>query len=136
VNLERAVTPNSLLGGHIVQGHVDGLGWIRQVVAEGVSRVVTIEAPAELLRHVVDRGSVAVDGVSLTVTGVAGDRFQVTLIPATREATTLGASRVGDPVNLEVDIISKYVARHVAALREGESDGAGAAAWLRAGEED
>jgi riboflavin synthase len=124
------------LGGHLVQGHVDDLGRVRRVVNEGVSRVVAIEAPAGLLRHVVDRGSVAVDGVSLTVTTVDRDGFQVTLIPATREATTLGESRAGDRVNLEVDIISKYVARHLRAQGMEAPEESGVASWLGAGERE
>jgi riboflavin synthase len=136
VNLERAVRPDDRLGGHLVQGHVDGLGRIRRVVDEGVSRVVTVLAPAEILQYVVERGSMAVDGVSLTVTAVDREGFQVTLIPATRESTTLGECQPGDRVNLEVDIISKYVARHLQSQDAAPSAESRAAAWLRAGERD
>ena len=136
VNLERAMSAGDRLGGHLVQGHVDDLGRVRRVVNEGVSRVVAIEAPAGLLRHVVDRGSVAVDGVSLTVTAVDREDFQVTLIPATRETTTLGESRAGDRVNLEVDIISKYVARHLRAQGAEAPAESRVASWLGAGERE
>jgi riboflavin synthase len=113
VNLERALTPESRLGGHLVQGHVDGVGRIRRIRPDGVSRVVSVDVPASILAHVVVRGSVAVDGVSLTVTASDARGLSVTLIPATLETTTLGERRAGDPVNLEADLISKYVARHL-----------------------
>lgn len=114
VNLERAAAVNSRLGGHIVQGHVDGTG---QVVAREPSdnwEVVRIEIPAAVARYVVEKGSITVDGISLTVSGLgAGPRdwFEVSLIPTTRELTTLGSAPVGTQVNLEVDVIAKYVER-------------------------
>ncbi|MGB8391606.1 riboflavin synthase [Mycobacterium sp.] len=114
VNLERAAAVNSRLGGHIVQGHVDGTG---QVVSRAPSdhwEVVRIEVPAELARYIVEKGSITVDGISLTVSGLgAGPRdwFEVSLIPTTRELTTLGRAPVGTPVNLEVDVLAKYVER-------------------------
>ena len=114
VNLERAAAVNSRLGGHIVQGHVDGTG---QVVAREPSEnweVVRIEIPAAVARYVVEKGSITVDGISLTVSGLgAGPRdwFEVSLIPTTRELTTLGSAPVGTLVNLEVDVIAKYVER-------------------------
>ncbi len=114
VNLERAAAVNSRLGGHIVQGHVDGTG---QVVAREPSEhweVVRIEVPASVARYVVEKGSITVDGISLTVSGLgAGPRdwFEVSLIPTTRELTTLGRAPVGTQVNLEVDVIAKYVER-------------------------
>jgi riboflavin synthase len=114
VNLERAVTAQARLGGHIVQGHVDGVGTI---VARDHSEhwdVVRIELPADLARYVAMKGSVAVDGVSLTVSGlVDGGRpaFEVSLIPTTLDLTTLGFKQPGDPVNLEVDVVAKYVER-------------------------
>ena len=110
VNLELPLRAEDRLGGHVVQGHVDGLGAIRAVREDGFARVVTIAAedPA-LLRYVVEKGSIAVDGVSLTVAAVDGDRFDVSLIPETLERTTLGAAAEGTPVNLEVDILAKYV---------------------------
>jgi riboflavin synthase len=109
VNLELPLRADERLGGHVVQGHVDGLGAIRDVREEGFARVVTIEADPALLRYVVEKGSIAVDGVSLTVAAVDGDSFAVSLIPETLERTTLGAAGPGAPVNLEVDILAKYV---------------------------
>jgi len=109
VNLELPLRADERLGGHVVQGHVDGLGAIRAVREEGFARVVTIEADPALLRYVVEKGSIAVDGVSLTVASVDGDAFSVSLIPETLERTTLGAAGPGTPVNLEVDILAKYV---------------------------
>src|SRR6202046_3300720 len=114
VNLERAAAVNSRLGGHIVQGHVDGTG---QIVARTPSEhweVVRIEIPAEVARYVVEKGSITVDGISLTVSGLGSDPrdwFEVSLIPTTRELTTLGRAPVGTKVNLEVDVIAKYVER-------------------------
>jgi riboflavin synthase len=109
VNLELPLRAGDRLGGHIVQGHVDGTGEVDSVREEGRSRVVRIAAPAELLRYVVEKGSIAVDGVSLTVSGVDGDAFEVSLIPETLERTTLGAAAPGRTVNLEVDVLAKYV---------------------------
>jgi len=109
VNVELPLRADERLGGHVVQGHVDGLGAIRAVREEGFARVVTIEADPALLRYVVEKGSIAVDGVSLTVASVDGDAFSVSLIPETLERTTLGAAGPGAPVNLEVDILAKYV---------------------------
>ena len=109
VNLELPVKADDRLGGHIVQGHVDGVGAIRATREDGFARVVTIAADADTLRYVVEKGSIAVDGVSLTVTRVDGESFDVSLIPETLERTNLGAARPGAPVNLEVDIVAKYV---------------------------
>ncbi|OBF07544.1 riboflavin synthase subunit alpha [Mycobacterium sp. ACS4054] len=111
VNLERAAAVNSRLGGHIVQGHVDGTG---QVVARTPSEhweVVRIQIPSAVARYVVEKGSITVDGISLTVSGLGADWFEVSLIPTTREVTTLGRAPVGTHVNLEVDVIAKYVER-------------------------
>ncbi len=121
VNLERALRAGDLMGGHLVQGHVDGVSQVRSVQAEGVSRVLSLSAPDEVLPHLVDRGSICVDGVSLTVTGLDARGFQVTLIPATLEQTTLDALAPGDDVNVEADIVSKYLARHVSALQVGKA---------------
>src|SRR6185312_9457227 len=118
VNLERAAAVNSRLGGHIVQGHVDGTG---QIVARTPSEhweVVRIEMPPEVARYVVEKGSITVDGISLTVSGLGAeprDWFEVSLIPTTRELTTLGGAAVGTQVNLEVDVIAKYVERLLSA---------------------
>jgi riboflavin synthase len=113
VNLELAMRPSDRLGGHIVQGHVDGVGAVRAVREDGFSRVVTIEAPADVLRYVVEKGSIAVNGVSLTVSAVLDDAFEVSLIPETLERTTLGDAGAGTPVNLEVDVLAKYVEKLV-----------------------
>jgi riboflavin synthase len=113
VNLELPLRAADRLGGHFVQGHVDGLGTVREVAEDGFARVVTIEAPPELLRYVVEKGSIAVDGVSLTVAGLGDDWFSVSLIPETLERTILGAAAPGQPVNLEVDVLAKYVEKLV-----------------------
>ena len=109
VNLERALKVGSRLGGHIVQGHVDGLGKVTEVADRTGMREITIEIPHHLSRYVVEKGSVAVDGVSLTVNRCQGDRFQVTVIPHTALKSTFDQMKRGDQVNLEVDIIGKYV---------------------------
>ena len=109
VNLERPVTLLSRLGGHLVQGHVDGLGRVTAINDAAPGKIMEIELPKELARYVVEKGSIAVDGVSLTVTTATNGTFGVALIPYTLEATTLGRARPGDPVNLEVDVLSKYV---------------------------
>lgn len=111
VNLERAATLNARMGGHLVQGHVDGVGRIKAIEPTEHWTIVRIELPSELSRYVVEKGSVAVDGVSLTITKVSDRDFAVSLIPTTLELTTLGSKDVGDDVNLEVDIIGKYVER-------------------------
>jgi len=113
VNLERAAALGSRLGGHIVQGHVDGTGHILARTPAEHWEVVRIELPAALARYVVEKGSVTVDGISLTVSGLGEDWFEVSLIPTTRELTTLGRAAVGTPVNLEVDVVAKYVERLV-----------------------
>jgi riboflavin synthase len=114
VNLELSLRASDRLGGHIVQGHVDGVGSVRDVQEDGFARVVTIAAPRELLRYVVEKGSIAVDGISLTVAGVGEDWFSISLIPETLERTNLGAAAAGQPVNLEVDVLAKYVEKLVA----------------------
>lgn len=114
VNLERAAAVNSRLGGHIVQGHVDGTGTVISRTPFEHWEVVRIGLPAALSRYVVEKGSITVDGVSLTVSAVADDWFEISLIPTTVELTTLGRARVGTTVNLEVDIIAKYVERLMA----------------------
>jgi riboflavin synthase len=109
VNLEPALAVGDPLGGHFVQGHVDGVGRVRSFEGERL----TIEAPTEIVRYCVEKGSIAVDGVALTLTAVTGDTFEVALVPHTLEVTTLGALRPGDPVNLEVDVLAKYVEKLV-----------------------
>lgn len=111
VNLERAVTADKRLGGHIVQGHVDGVGTILSRTPSEHWEVVEVSVPTGLARYLVDKGSITVDGVSLTVVEAGEDRFTVSLIPETLARTTLGNRRPGDRVNLEVDVIAKYVER-------------------------
>jgi riboflavin synthase len=113
VNLELPLRAADRMGGHVVQGHVDGLGTVREVREDGFARVVEIAAPLELLRYVVEKGSIAVDGISLTVASVTDDAFAVSLIPETLERTNLGAAAAGTPVNLEVDVLAKYVEKLV-----------------------
>jgi len=117
VNLELPLRAADRLGGHVVQGHVDGLGIVREVREEGFSRVVTIDAEPALLRYVVEKGSIAVDGVSLTVAEIGDDHFAVSLIPETLERTTLGEAEPGRQVNLEVDVLAKYVEKLVTHAR-------------------
>ena len=110
VNLERPLTLSSRLGGHLVQGHVDGVGTVTGFETdESGGAWLTVTAPEDLRRYLVEKGSVCVDGVSLTVAALVGDSFSVALIPHTLDVTTLGVTHVGDPVNLEVDVIAKYV---------------------------
>jgi riboflavin synthase len=109
VNLERAATLSTRMGGHLVQGHVDGVGTIVAREPGPHWETVRFALPPGLARYVVEKGSVAVDGISLTVTEVSDEHFAVALIPTTIKLTTLGAKLVGDPVNLEVDVIAKYV---------------------------
>ena len=117
VNLELPLRPTDRLGGHVVQGHVDGMGTVRALREDGFSRVIDIAAPPELLRYVVEKGSIAVDGVSLTVAGVDEESLSVALIPETLERTSLGNAGPGTPVNLEVDVFAKYVEKLVGAAR-------------------
>jgi len=114
LNLERAMTLSSRLGGHLVSGHADGVGTVTSVTPEDNALVVEIEAPEAVFRVTVAQGSVAVDGVSLTVVSVAGDRVRVSLIPHTAAVTTLGRLAAGSRVNLEADLIAKYVYAFVA----------------------
>jgi len=109
VNLERALALGDRLGGHLVSGHIDGVGRISRKRAEGIALVYTVQAPAPLLRYIIPKGSVAVDGVSLTVIDVEEGGFSFSLIPHTARETTLGELEVGAEVNLETDLIGKYV---------------------------
>lgn len=111
VNLERPMVADGRLGGHIVQGHVDGTGAVVSRTPSENWEIVKVSLPAELARYVVEKGSITVDGVSLTVVEAGADHFTVSLIPTTLALTTLGVKQPGDPVNLEVDIIAKYVER-------------------------
>lgn len=117
VNLERALTLSTRLGGHLVSGHIDGVGTVASVTPEDNALVVEVEAPEAVSRVTVDQGSVALDGVSLTVVGVSGDRLRVSLIPHTAAVTTLGRLTAGSRVNLEADLIAKYVYAFVAGHR-------------------
>jgi riboflavin synthase len=123
VNLERALSASSRLGGHFVQGHVDGVGRCVARVAEGETTRFSFAAPEELLRYIAPKGSIAVDGISLTVTGIEGAVFAVAIIPQTIANTTLRDMRPGSEVNLEVDILAKYVARMLGASASGEGSG-------------
>jgi riboflavin synthase len=114
VNLELPLRAGDRLGGHFVQGHVDGTGAVRAVRDDGFSRVVTIEAPAGLVPYLVEKGSVALDGVSLTVSALDGGAFSVSLIPETLKRTTLSEIGEGSPVNIEVDMLAKHVERLLA----------------------
>jgi riboflavin synthase len=134
VNLEPALRAGGAMGGHWVQGHVDGMGRVATVVQRGLSREVSIEADPKLLRYVVEKGSITVDGVSLTVASVGEDRFSIALIPHTMGETTLGELRGGERVNVEVDILAKYVERLLAGFIGRRPEGAGAGIteeWLR-----
>jgi riboflavin synthase len=111
VNLERAMGVDGRFGGHIVQGHVDAMGRVTQIVPEATSRLVTVEAPPEVMRYVVEKGSITLDGISLTIAAVMASAFTVAIIPHTWTETTLGGRKPGDRVNLEVDILAKYVER-------------------------
>jgi len=113
VNLELPLRAGDRLGGHVVQGHVDGVGQVASTADEGFARIVRVAAGEDLLRYVVEKGSIAIDGVSLTVSAVDGEAFEVSLIPETLERTTLGAFEPGRSVNLEVDVLAKYVEKLV-----------------------
>jgi riboflavin synthase len=114
VNLERAVPPSTRLGGHIVQGHVDGVGEVAAVEDDGFARRIRIDLPTQLLRYVVDKGSLTLNGVSLTVADLGDSWAEVSLIPETLERTNLGEAEPGSKLNVECDIVAKYVERLVA----------------------
>ena len=111
VNLERAMKLNERIGGHLVTGHIDGIGIIQGRVQDGNSFHLTIEAPEQILRYCVPKGSITVDGISLTINAVSKKSFSVAIIPHTAKMTTMGLKQVGDSVNLETDLIGKYVER-------------------------
>jgi len=114
VNLERALTLSDRLGGHFVQGHVDAVGKVIAIAPEANAWIYTFDAPSRVARYLVPKGSVAVDGVSLTVARLRGRRFEVAVIPHTARHTTLGERKPGDPVNLEADVMAKYVEKLLA----------------------
>ena len=130
VNLERAVAVGSRLGGHIVSGHVDGVGKVVSLAPSGAALVVAFEAPSELARFIAPKGSICVSGVSLTVNGVSGSTFDVMLIPHTRTKTSLDALVVGSRVNLEVDLLARYVARLLDPSARDPKSGSGDADYL------
>ena len=111
VNLEKALMPTSRLGGHLVSGHVDGVGEVVAITPLGRAVEYWIEAPAELARYIAEKGSITVDGISLTVNSVEGARFRLTIVPHTTQETTIAQWRVGSRVNLEVDVIARYLER-------------------------
>ena len=113
VNLERAMAAGGRFGGHMVSGHIDGTGKIAEIKEDGLAIWYTIEAPPQILRYIVEKGSIAIDGISLTVAKVTQTTFSVSTIPHTRSATTLGERRPGDLVNLENDIVGKYVEKFI-----------------------
>ncbi len=117
VNIELPLRASDRLGGHMVQGHVDGVGTVREIDDDGFARRVRVAAPDDVLRYIVSKGSVAVDGVSLTITAIDDTSFTVSLIPETLERTNLGRARAGSRVNLEVDVLAKYVEKLVGAGR-------------------
>ena len=117
VNLERALAAGGRMGGHFVQGHVEGTAQVEAIEPDGQALLVRFRTPAELMRYVVEKGFITVDGISLTVVSRANDSFVVTLIPFTREHTNLGARKLGERVNIETDILAKYVQ----SLLEGRS---------------
>jgi riboflavin synthase len=114
VNLELALKANARLGGHVMQGHVDGVGVITAITPDGFSQVVTVQPGGGLMRYIVGKGSIAVDGISLTVARADDETFDVALIPETLERTTLGTAMAGATVNLEVDVLAKYVEKLIA----------------------
>jgi riboflavin synthase len=122
VNLELALRAQDRLGGHIVQGHVDGTGTVRTARPDGFSTVLEIDVDARLARYLVEKGSVAIDGVSLTVSALREDGFAVSLIPETLERTNLGAVGAGERVNIEVDILAKHVERLLRSPYGGATD--------------
>lgn len=109
VNLERAVTLSGRIGGHLVQGHIDATGTIKKTTQDGEAKLMTISAPPEVMRYIVEKGFVSVEGLSLTVTGCSDDQFSVSLVSFSQSHTTIGRKQVGDRLNIEADIIAKYV---------------------------
>ncbi|MBN1337778.1 MAG: riboflavin synthase [Bacteroidales bacterium] len=119
VNLERAMPANGRFGGHIVNGHIDGTGMISKIRTEGNSKIISIEADQSLMKYIVEKGSVALDGISLTVMSAASGTFSVSVIPFTGSETTLLAKSAGDTVNIECDILAKYIEQ---LIKQGKED--------------
>lgn len=132
VNLEKSLTPTSSLGGHIVSGHVDGVGTIRSISRDGRSWRYVVAAPAPLARYIAQKGSITIDGTSLTVNAVAGAEFDLNIIPQTFDETVFSDYREGTRVNLEVDVIARYLERLLQGDRAAESSGGLSMAALRA----
>ncbi|NOY65146.1 MAG: riboflavin synthase [Nitrospirae bacterium] len=122
VNLEPALRPMDRLGGHLVTGHIDATGRIKNIRPLGDAKEMEIEAPEEIMRYVVEKGSIAVDGISLTVNSVEGNTFKVVIIPHTEAVTTIGKKRINEKVNLETDIIGKYVYRFISGRDKSSKD--------------
>lgn len=122
VNLERALQLSTRLGGHLVSGHVDGVGTIQRITPAGIAKLFELKTSSSLLKYVLPKGSIAIDGISLTVVDILSQGFSVSLIPHTRQETTLGFKGVGDTVNLETDLIGKYVARLLEKTEEPKKD--------------
>ena len=133
VNLERAMSPSGRLGGHIVSGHVDGCGRVDAIVPDGIAKRMTISLEAPLLKYIARKGSVTLDGVSLTVVAADDRSFAVSLIPQTRSATTLGELRTGSIVNVEVDLLARYIERLLTAgsPQKEEKKGGLSLEWLQ-----
>jgi len=125
VNLERALRLGDRLDGHLVSGHIDGMGVVKQKKPEGNAVVVTIGIPESLARYIIVKGSVAVDGISLTANNCGRDSFEVSIIPHTARLTTIGFKNIGTPVNIETDMIGKYVERFVTEKRHPDNNGTG-----------
>jgi len=121
VNLERALKADSRLGGHLVSGHIDGVGHVMKMARHANSVELEIDCPVNLLKYMVEKGSVAIDGVSLTISAVSKTSFKVSLIPTTLNGTTLGSLRERDDVNLEADVLGKYVEKNISALKRPSS---------------
>lgn len=125
VNLERAMRLGDRLGGHLVSGHIDGVGTITRRERHDIATLITISAPSQVMRYIIKKGSVAIDGTSLTVVDFSGGDFQVSLIPHTAHMTTLGLKNAGDTVNLEGDLVGKYIERLLSLRGAGDSQGTG-----------
>lgn len=125
VNLEKALTPTTRLGGHLVSGHVDGIGEVTQRYNDGRSIRFHVKAPNELARYIAEKGSICVDGISLTVNSVSGAEFTLNIVPHTLQETTMGKLQTGDQVNLEVDIIARYLERLLLGERAAGPDAKG-----------
>jgi len=133
LNLERALLPTTRLGGHFVSGHIDGVGEIRELREEGNAILVTVAADDEILRGIVEKGSVALDGISLTVARVGTADFTVSLIPHTRTVTNLGTKQTGSPINIETDILGKYALKLLGGRAQGQTGGLTQELLLRSG---